>query len=142
MLTAIKKRLRIQFSLRALLICIAISAVFAKLAQVWHGRAKEQTAAVETIVKLGGKPMYAYQFDEDFKYAASRTSAIPSALRSWLGEDWFALVIGVELPANQLNDESIKCLDKFPHIQVLDLFVDQITDEQLEKLHCCTKLHN
>jgi internalin A len=106
------KRRRLRFSLRGVLVAIAVIAVL-----IWIPiqRAKNQKLAVEKIRELGGVVKY------DFvKFGGSQPPA-PLWLHRLLGDDFFYNVWDVSFDNSKINDEDLNCLRDFPQLENLAL---------------------
>ena len=128
-----RKRRWFQFSLRGVLIFTLIIAIPC----AWIGRKIEQKqierAAVEAIVKSGGKVLY------DFQQVTDEPSG-PKWLRSVLGEYFFSEVDEVDLNNRTGVDcAGLRSLKVLPHLQSLVL-TGRVGDAELEDLNGLTRL--
>lgn len=126
-----RKRRWLQFSLRTLLVAMAVFAV-------WLGfksaRARRQRAAVDRILELGGIVMYDYEYEEGAKPPA------PDWLRQLLGDEYFLTVEGVALGTRHLTDDDMEHFEALTELRVLRLPEGRMTDAGLAKLKGLTRL--
>jgi hypothetical protein len=114
-----RQRPFLQFSLRALLLLIAVCAVSLGLA--FH-RAREQARAVAAIRNAGGSVWYDFQEGPDvYSPNVTGTSNVPSWLVDQFGVDLFHNVIAVSL-SDSPTDDALEALDSLPKTQFLSLF--------------------
>jgi len=117
------KRRWYRFSLQALLLLMTALCVW--LGLIVH-RARQQRAAVEVIVSLGGRVYYDYQVTQSPAegFRSPRKVAAPSAgwLRSTLGDDFLSTVVYVRLSGRpNLTNDDLRAFEKLPHIKTLFL---------------------
>jgi Leucine-rich repeat (LRR) protein len=119
-----RKRRWFQFSLRTLMILTLIVAIPC----AWLGRKIEQKRrereAVAAIMKAGGIVVYDYQkpslkSGQAFKPVEEPNG--PALLRNLLGENLFSEVYAVYHNNAALSDDEIELLERFPHLQDLNL---------------------
>jgi hypothetical protein len=127
-----RKRRWFQFSLRSLLIAVAVVAVPC----AWLGHKIEQKRrqrdAVEAIRRLGGRVKFGDQIDFDgVPLAGDRRPPGPLWFRELLGDDFFADVKSVDLSWTEVRDDDLQHLDKFPNLEFLGLNRTRITDAGL-----------
>jgi internalin A len=107
-----RKRRWLRFSLRAVLVAIAIIAVL-----IWIPiqRAKTQKRAVEKIRDLGGVVKY-----DSVKSPGSQPPPL-LWLHQLLGDDFFYNVWDVTFENSEINDEDLNCLRDFSRLENLAL---------------------
>ena len=116
-----------QFSLRTLLIVIAIVAIPC----AWLGskieRKRKEREAVAAIEALGGYVWYNYQAAAPGgpPWASPAEPYGPAWLRSFLGDDFFSEVTGVSLQDANVSDADLVNLEGLSHLESLNL-VDRI----------------
>ena len=111
-----------QFSLRALLVFVTLSAIPCSWLAVKLREAKREEAAAAAFEKAGG-------------YVVWDESALgPAWLRGVLGEHFFAHVVEVELWGDEVKDGTLVHLDATNHLQGLVLSTPNVTDAVLEHL--------
>jgi hypothetical protein len=118
------KRRWFQFSLRTLLIFTLVVAI----ACAWLGskieKKRKEREAVEAILKAGGIVVYDYQkpsmiSGRTFKPVEEPYG--PEFLRNFLGENFFSEVYAVQHSNTTLPDEELEFLERFPHMEDLNL---------------------
>jgi hypothetical protein len=119
-----RKRRWYQFSLRTMMIGVVIVAIPC----AWLGRKinkkRHEREAVADIIKAGGIVVYDYQkpslkTGQTFKPVEEPNG--PALLRNLLGENFFSEVYAVYHNNATLSDDEIKLLERFPHLQDLNL---------------------
>jgi hypothetical protein len=115
-------RLRPRFSLRTLLIIVAVVAV---LISIPVRRATEQRHAVNEILRLGGSVTY------DFESTAAKEPSAPAWLRRTIGEDYFRSVDSVNLNGMPLADDQWALLTLLPTLEGLNLAHANVSDSGL-----------
>ena len=127
-----------QYRLRSLLLLMLVATIPLGWVAVKMKAAREQHAAVEAIVKLGGRVVYDYQFDP------SNTTGKPPGpawLRGLLGDDLLATVKEVDLHKAEIVGADLKCLTAFPQLEGLPLSdCYNLGDDGLKHLKPLTKL--
>lgn len=130
------KRRWLKFSLRTMLIAIALFAV-------WLGpqvnRVREQRRAVERILGLGGSIFYGYQTDDSGGYLSrpQRYQAQPHGpewLSGWIGPDYFNSVVAVSLGTTEVSDDDLAYLRGLPELRSLSLEKTHVSSEGLAHL--------
>ncbi|HUT92608.1 MAG TPA: hypothetical protein VMY37_24155 [Thermoguttaceae bacterium] len=119
-----KRRRRLQFSLRTMLLGVLVFA----LVCAWLGgkikAAREQQEAAKAITAAGGFVMYKHQLREAFVIPGPgyRPPQPPGTkwLHSLLGEDFFARVASVHYPPGA-GDDMLGYLDHLPYLTQIDL---------------------
>ena len=93
-------------------------------------RVRNQRAVVAELQKLNGIIYYDYQ--HSFNVGLSRSAAPlppgPDWLRNFLGVDYFAEVVHVNVSGPQVTNDTLAQLSSLPHLQLLGVNSDQITD--------------
>jgi hypothetical protein len=134
------KRRWFRFSLRTLLLLMAIACVGFS----WFGyklrQAERQRAAVESLEKLGISVTYDYQMGSNRFGALQPTPPGPEWLRKSLGIDFVADVTDLRLFHNALTDSEAEHLQGLTRLKALDLSATQITDAALVHLEGLTQL--
>jgi len=129
-----KRRRRLQFSLRTMLLATVVFALLCgsvgeKVRVAW-----KQRQAVEEILGLGGVVRCEYQ-DKPYRAGTSQNVGAlaqppeppgPKWLRALLGEHFFARVSTVWFPAG-VGDEDLACLDHMPYLTELHLKPSAVT---------------
>ncbi len=128
----------LQFSLRTLLVLIA---VFAVLVGVIVNQARRQQRAVAAIQALGGWVHYDYQLDSTGRTKSNAKSWVPEWLLAHLEVDLFHDVVEVNMVYNEdgpkrldnnlVGDEALEHLPALPGIKYLLLHSTQASDEGL-----------
>ena len=125
------RRRWLRFSLRTLLVLIAIGCV-------WLGpkanRAQRQHRAVEAIRKLGGTVNYDYESD------GSEQPPYPAWLRNLVPHDYLGTVITVNLAKTRVTDDDLQILSGLPDLVALHLLDCKITDVGIRKISLLAKL--
>jgi hypothetical protein len=118
------KRRWFQFSLRSLLIFVLALAI--PCAWLGHSieKKRKEREAVEAILKAGGIVVYDYQkpsmiSGRTFKPVEEPHG--PAFLRTLLGENFFCEVYAVQHTNATLTDDEIESLQRFPHLEDLNL---------------------
>src|SRR5262249_391573 len=103
-------RFRPRFSLRTLLIAVAVVAVL-----IWIPvkRATEQHQAINAILRLGGSVMY------DFESVRAKEPSAPAWLRRAIGEDYFRSVDEVNFNGLPFTVEEVALLKLLPSLKRL-----------------------
>ena len=129
MTTRTKPRRRwFQFSLRTLLVLVAVVAVWLALLV---NAARKQREAVAAIEALGGRIVYEH---------GSNLPPGPKWLRELIGEEYFFRIIAVGLSSTQITDSGLEHLEGLTSLQTLVLDDTQITDAGLEHVKGLTSL--
>ena len=134
-------RWRFQFSIRSLLVLVvAVALPFSWLA-VETKRARERKEAVQAIGEWKGFVNYDYQVDESRMVCLLNAKPPgPPWLRTGLGEDFFANIVGVGLTNAPITDAWLERLEGMPQLQWLYLDDTGITDAGLKHLVGLTRL--
>jgi hypothetical protein len=109
---------RFQFSIRSLLVLVVVVAVPCSWMAVERERAKTQKEAVEAIQRSAGLVFYDYQIGAPGVVVRNSGPPGPAALRSLLGDDFFAVVIEASL-----GNGGIEQVGRLPHLRRLNISV-------------------
>ncbi|HXT57737.1 MAG TPA: hypothetical protein VN699_03840 [Pirellulales bacterium] len=115
-------RRRPQFGLRALFVLIAIVAAWAANYRVQAMRANAEQEAIYAISREGANVV------------ADRRGAYPSWCRYLLGPSFHNTAYGVELPADRINEKTMKRLEQISHLDCLTIADPAISDVQAFEL--------
>jgi len=100
-------------------------------------KARRQLAAVAEIEQLGGKVYYDYQFDPSGKPIKDAQPPGPALLRNYLGENFFAKVVAVDL-AGDLSGSKLEAvvqqLKSLSSLNRLDLSGAKVAPQAVEQL--------
>lgn len=118
---------RFRFSLRTLLIVMLTTGCLLGLAARPILKARRIQKDTAVVLALGGR-------------VSGEDSPAPTWLRSFVGEQYFGEVTGVSLAHRSINDQHLKCLERFPHVKNLDLTDTAITDAGLKHVGKCAEL--
>ena len=152
-----------QFSLRTLLVFVAVGGIGLGWLGVRLQRARKQKEAVEAILMLGGSVSYDCEFDEDGNLVDRVDSTVPAWLLRMLGPDFFYEVTHVFcwsefggddathfqglgslellwLENSDITDAGLKNLRGLTKLRELNLRCTRVTDEGLEHLAGLTNL--
>lgn len=117
---------RLQFSLRGLLMLMLA-------ALTWLGyyadQVHRQQAAVATIEKLGGKPLYLGGMSTGSSFD------VKGWLARWLGPNSVDTVRDVHFGGCVLSNNDLACLAGLPHLRTLILTSTPVTDDCLVHMH-------
>jgi hypothetical protein len=127
----------VQFSLRGLLVLVAVCAVWLGIA--FH-RAREQARAVATINSSGGYVFYDFQGVEFRSFDQWGTSEFPTWLLDQLGVDFFHDVTLVVIDVVPATDDILATLAQLPEVRYLAFFSARVTDQGLAHLQSLNKL--
>ncbi len=138
-----RKRRWFQFSLRTLLVLVAVVAVW--LALTVHS-ARKQREAVAAIEALGGHVVYEHERIRRFPGLVQGSPQEPPGpgpewLRELVGEEYFVTVVGVFLHETQITDSGLEHLKGLTSLQELQLDSTKVTDTGLEHLKSLKSLH-
>lgn len=133
--------LRFQFSLRSLLMLTVVVAVSCSWLTVEMKKAREQTAAVATILKLEGRPAYDWQVDASGIYLLPNAqSPVPGWLRNLLEEDFFSDVIQAGCLKGDTTDTDLEHMGKLTRLTAMMIISPHVTDAGVEHLRGLTRL--
>ncbi len=119
------RRRWLQFSLRFLLLLIAVVAI----PLAWKvNRVRNQRAVLAEIQRLGGGALYDYERNYNVGLSSRAGPSGPAWLRDLLGVDYFADVVGVNISGPEVTDETLARIAGLPHLQFFSAQSDQITD--------------
>ena len=82
-------------------------------------RARQQKAAVEAIVKLGGTVEYDYEVDGSGNVIRGAEPPGPARLRRLLGDDFFTNVVGVGFMGTRITDAALQHLKRLTQLKGL-----------------------
>jgi hypothetical protein len=134
------KRRWFRFSVRTLLILVAIVSVgFGWLGHKMR-QGERQREIVEMIKKLRGSVTYDYEFDSEGFEAAHPKPPAPAWLAKLLGIDFFASVVAVNVDGSSFRDSDWMHILGLTELERLSLGGTQITDAGLMHLYRFTKL--
>ncbi len=135
-----RRRRRFRYSLRTLLLLVAIVGVWLGLVV---NRARQQQSAIKEIQALGGWVYYDYQLVEgNLQPVLDATSGVPEWLLESIGPDYFHDVVivnmvykdGPDREDNQrFTDDVKKHLAAFPKLQRLLVANGQCTDDLVQE---------
>ena len=125
------KRRWFQYSLRSLLILVAVLCIGMNWFSNRMRRAERQRAAVKALGERYGTVLYDFQVDEEGVENPSAQLPQPEWLRNLLGDDFFRNVVIVHLNRSWDVSQPMKELAWLPALR--ELYFDQIklTDDQL-----------
>jgi hypothetical protein len=123
-----RKRRWFQFSLRTLLVVVALIAVGCFWFGVKMRDAAKQKTAVEGILKDGGWVEYSYEVDATGNAIAGAEPPVPAWMRKLFGDDFFWNVVG----ANVKTDTGMESVAQLPELRLLWLAESKITDSGLQ----------
>jgi hypothetical protein len=121
------RRRWLRFSLRFLLLVVAVVAI----PLGWKvNRVRNQRLVVAEIERLKGFMYYDYQrnFAVGLTTSAAPEPPGPNWLRNFLGVDYFADVVHVNVSGPQVTNDTLARLLSLPHLQLLGVDSDRITD--------------
>jgi hypothetical protein len=121
------RRRWLRFSLRFLMLLVVVVAV----PLAWKvNRVRNQRLVVAEIERLNGYADYDYQrnFNVGFSASGAPEPPGPTWLRDFLGVDYFAEVIHVKVSGPQVTNDTLARLLSLPHLQLLGVDSDLITD--------------
>ena len=131
-----------QFSLRTLLVVVALLCVLFAWMGAKFNRVRQQRQAIAELKERGFVVLLDYE-----EHLISPSGLVeppgPKFLRNWLGDDFFDEVISASSDvsldsdgsARELTDDDLKLLGRFPQLTYLSLAGDiRITDKQLALL--------
>ena len=119
-----------QFRLRTLLLLVLLVSVGMSWFTVKLHRARRQRAAVEGILKSGGRVMYDYNYEEDGTPILDVDPPGPAWLQKMLGVDFFGDVETVLLT----SDAGIEHLGALRSLEMADLDGPEVTDDTIKRL--------
>ena len=134
-LAALVFRWRLQFSIRSLLVLVVAVALPCSWVAVEMKKAREQAAAVEAIVGLGGiVEDHDLEVDANGRFVPPRQPSEPAWLRKVLGNRFFTEVVVVKLSKIQGTDVPLANIVGLSQLKRLSLDRTQLTDAGLEQL--------
>jgi hypothetical protein len=136
------RRRTLPFSLRLLFVVTTAFAVYLGMLTV---RARHQRDVVDMVHDLGGSVRYLHELkDRHRANVFSRTNPAPGPgwLRKLIGQDYFLIVMLVELRDAPVTDEQLRIIAKLPYLENLSLSDTQVTNaglaylKKLDNLRC------
>jgi len=122
-----------QFSLRTLLIAMAVLSVLLGLWMLSIARAERQRRAVRAVDRLGGSARYAnVPVGESWLITQLRKTSIP--------RDYFDPVVEISLGNTQCSDADLRQFSRLSKLQYLQLNNTEVTDAGLLHISGLTKL--
>jgi hypothetical protein len=124
------QRVRLRYSLRALLILLTLVAIWMGY---WSVSAAKQKAGTAAIREMGGSVLYNYQVRNGM--TMNGVPPGPDWLRRLLGRDWFDTVVFVEFyskPGNATDEQLAAALSKLPRVFALHLHRPQVGETTLK----------
>jgi hypothetical protein len=91
-------------------------------------RVRNQRLVMAEIQKLNGFVIYDYQRNFNVGISTSAGPPGPNWLRDLLGVDYFADIAHVNVSGPQVTNDTLAHLSSLPHLQLLGIDSDQITD--------------
>ena len=131
-----------QFTLRTLLIAVTV----AGCGLGWLGfkirAAREQQAAIAVIYELGGRTLYADEFDADGNYVPCAAPELPGPqwLQGVLGADFYRSVQAAFLSQAPITDATLEKLQGLSQLRILWLDGTPLTDAGLRHVGRLAKL--
>ena len=132
-----RTRRLVQFSLRGLLVLVAICSVWLGIA--FH-RAREQARAVAAIKSSGGYVFYDFQGIEADSFDQWGTSDVPAWLVNSLGVDFFHAVTLVVFDVTPITDDLLSTVSELPEVRYLAFLSAGLSDNSLVHLKRLKKL--
>jgi hypothetical protein len=132
---------RFQYSLRTLLLLVAVVAILCSWLATETQQARNQSEAVKAIRRLGGEVV---RDCDTHDYSLTSTPPEPEWLRELLGGDFFENVVIVYINAPQATDADLEHVRGLTHLQCLYVVRMQVTDaglKYLEELRELQELH-
>ena len=133
------KRRRFRYSLRTLLVFVAIASIpFAWMGHKVREKQREREV-VKAIRDLGGH--VALDIEPNANAAGRKPSPGPTWLRKLLGDDFFTSVVSVEIDSRYAShDIGLVQLRSLPQVRNIYLADPQFTDEELVQLRELARL--
>lgn len=135
-----KPRRRFRFSLRTLLLLVAICSVGFGWLGYKMRQASQQWEAVRAMQKSEFTVFYDYEFDTDGNHNYRTIPPTPAWLRKLFGDDFFANVAGVGLKDRPVTDADFAHLQELTHLKILELTNAEITNGRLTYLRGMSQL--
>jgi hypothetical protein len=130
--TTPKHRLRwYQYSLGSLFVLTVLVAIGGSWFAVKRQQVERQRAAVRWVEEMRGRTRY------DWVKTRGNLNAQPPGpawLRAWLGDDFFAHIVFVEVHGESVTDADLERLKGLRQLETLHLWKAQVTDAGLEHL--------
>lgn len=119
------KRRWFRFSLRALLVLIAVIAI----PLAWQvNKVRRQRVVANQVTMLGCNVLWSHKISRYHKPPG------PELLRRWLGDDFFATVHGIVIDGTEATDETMADLASLPNLKSVYLRQTLVTDEGIANL--------
>jgi len=129
-----------QFSLRTLLLFVAVLGALSAWTALQVRRASDREKVVKTIEELGGFVLYDYEFDSSGAFRVGARLEVPQFLQNSLGVHVFTDVVQVIVAEDNfgrtsMTDSAMQELTNLRHLRVLMVSHSQgVTDEGLMHL--------
>ena len=131
------RRRLFQFSLRELMIVVTICAIACSVFAVKKQQAKRQRDTVNTVIRLRGTVVYAWERQDDETAGDTlmppppREPPGPEWVRTLLGVDFVSTVVYVSLDDTEATDLDLQGIGELTTLQSLILRQTQVTDAGL-----------
>ena len=122
-----------QYSLGSLMLFVFLVSLGMSWYAVRAKRAREQSEAVEEILKLYGDVLYDYQVQGSGARRAPADPPGPAWLRRLLGVDFFETVVAVDFGNPNVTDADLRCLERLAGLKELSMDSPHVTDTGLER---------
>ena len=133
-------QIRIQFSLRTLLVAVTIGGLGFGAFAVLLQRVRSQQRVVRELSEMKAHVYYDYQEASLGRY---QPWPVPDGwMVPLLGIDWFHSVVAVEFFGPEFTDESLDSLWKLPHLRSVSIVDSGISVKGLASLHECDSLRS
>jgi hypothetical protein len=117
----------LRFSLRFLMLLVVLIAI----PLAWKvNRVRHQREVVSVIARLDGDLLYDYQ-RRAITDGPTQQPAGPQWIRRFVGDDFFADVVQVQLSGAQVSDGTLARVVSLPELQLLGVRSDNVTDQGL-----------
>jgi hypothetical protein len=123
-----KPRRRLQFSLKALMLLVAVAALPCGWVKWRMIRKERERAAVAEIETVDGQGYYDWQAADDIHPSG------PKWLRTLFGEDFFADITSVFINCDDLTDEWLRHLEPLTALSEITLESSQLSDAGIRYL--------
>jgi hypothetical protein len=127
-----------QFSMKTLMLFVLMASFLMSWMAVKARRIQEQRAAVAMVKAAGGGILYDYQLRDYDDDKGPPPPPGPAWLRELFGQDIFGDVVDVNC---RDADVVLRVIDRFPHVERLDLSWSKITDDDLRHLKGLKELY-
>ncbi len=125
---------RLSYSLRALLLCTALMALWLGVAS--H-RARQQRMAVLAIREVGGHPIYDYMLAQSDQLQGDLAKAVPPGpvwLRDLVGEEYFMRPVQLIFQKGRITDQGLERIRLFNGLNAIHLEDRNISDAGIQYL--------